>query len=380
MASGLRQKGIHTAALLPDYIHSECSWAREGKTDQRFRDGQGWADNRDEVLNAPEVRVGSETVSDNVVDVRDRIVVYNPSKGRDVTTRIIAALFLHAQSAAQSEDAAQSQDDQHRTAASLPPPPPPLHARAANSSKRGVMLVPIQHMASSQQLLARARVYIDFGHHPGQDRLPREAAQCGCVVVTGMRGSAGLFADVPLPQYLKIEEPLAELNETVARILAVTLRAWGLGSRVAGRGSRVWAFGLGCRRRCTAISSGGVVWSLRKSPRPSPGPHTLKPSWTLNPQPGTRNPKPETLNPCVQVVDDYQKMMPLMQPYRDFVAQQHHAMAEATRDLIRSLFGTSPHGVGSATGAETAIADAVEEHADDSRGMESGGRSGMGGG
>ena len=33
------------------------------------------------------------------------------------------------------------------------------------------------------------QVYIDFGHHPGQDRLPREAVQCGCVVITGTRGS-----------------------------------------------------------------------------------------------------------------------------------------------------------------------------------------------
>jgi len=33
------------------------------------------------------------------------------------------------------------------------------------------------------------QVYIDFGHHPGQDRLPREAVQCGCVVITGKRGS-----------------------------------------------------------------------------------------------------------------------------------------------------------------------------------------------
>lgn len=31
-----------------------------------------------------------------------------------------------------------------------------------------------------QELLAAAKVYIDFGHHPGRDRIPREAALSGC--------------------------------------------------------------------------------------------------------------------------------------------------------------------------------------------------------
>ena len=39
-----------------------------------------------------------------------------------------------------------------------------------------------------QKLLERAKVYIDFGNHPGKDRIPREAAISGCVVITGKRG------------------------------------------------------------------------------------------------------------------------------------------------------------------------------------------------
>ena len=67
----------------------------------------------------------------------------------------------------------------------------------------------------------RGQVYIDFGHHPGQDRLPREAAACGCLVVTGTRGSAGFHADVPLPPALKLAHPLDDLEATADAILAV---------------------------------------------------------------------------------------------------------------------------------------------------------------
>ena len=47
-----------------------------------------------------------------------------------------------------------------------------------------------------------AKLYIDFGHHPGRDRMPREAAMHGCCLITGVLGSAGNEIDLPiLPQY-----------------------------------------------------------------------------------------------------------------------------------------------------------------------------------
>lgn len=50
-----------------------------------------------------------------------------------------------------------------------------------------------------RELLMQAKIYIDFGPHPGMDRLPREAALAGCLVVTNMEGSAGNNQDLPLP-------------------------------------------------------------------------------------------------------------------------------------------------------------------------------------
>lgn len=56
------------------------------------------------------------------------------------------------------------------------------------------------------QMLRRARIYIDFGPHPGMDRLPREAALAGCVVITNAEGAAQYDEDVPIPADYKIRK------------------------------------------------------------------------------------------------------------------------------------------------------------------------------
>ncbi len=65
-------------------------------------------------------------------------------------------------------------------------------------------------------LLATCRVYIDFGPHPGMDRLPREAALAGCCVVTGRQGAAAFAEDLPIPDLFKV--PDANIDLAVARI------------------------------------------------------------------------------------------------------------------------------------------------------------------
>ena len=51
-----------------------------------------------------------------------------------------------------------------------------------------------------QELLSKCKVYIDFGHFPGKDRVPREAAMCNCCIITGKYGASNfteekLFGD-----------------------------------------------------------------------------------------------------------------------------------------------------------------------------------------
>lgn len=71
--------------------------------------------------------------------------------------------------------------------------------------------VPIQNMTPLQikELMLNSKVYIDFGHHPGKDRIPREAALCGCCVITGFKGSAMFFDDVNIESKYKFENDLS---------------------------------------------------------------------------------------------------------------------------------------------------------------------------
>lgn len=80
--------------------------------------------------------------------------------------------------------------------------------------------IPLKGLTRSQliQLLQRAKVYIDFGFHPGKDRLPRECAMNGCCVITGMRGSAGFFEDVSVPPQYKFDERVAKRKDIINQI------------------------------------------------------------------------------------------------------------------------------------------------------------------
>lgn len=63
-----------------------------------------------------------------------------------------------------------------------------------------LVFAPIENMTKAQvkETLENCAVYIDFGHHPGKDRVPREAACAGAVVLLHEQGAAKFFADHPL--------------------------------------------------------------------------------------------------------------------------------------------------------------------------------------
>lgn len=68
-------------------------------------------------------------------------------------------------------------------------------------------IVRIENMSQSQvrEVLKKSRFFLDFGQHPGKDRIPREAALLGCVPVVRKAGAANFMEDVYLPSNLKIE-------------------------------------------------------------------------------------------------------------------------------------------------------------------------------
>jgi hypothetical protein len=60
--------------------------------------------------------------------------------------------------------------------------------------------------AELAEVLSAAKVYIDFGNHPGKDRLPREAALAHCCLLTNWRGSADNAIDIPIPAEYKFND------------------------------------------------------------------------------------------------------------------------------------------------------------------------------
>ena len=72
-----------------------------------------------------------------------------------------------------------------------------------------------------KELLKTSKIYIDFGDHPGRDRFPREAAICGCVIITGKKGSALNVTDINIPDEYKfedVESNVSEINELIKTI------------------------------------------------------------------------------------------------------------------------------------------------------------------
>ena len=105
------------------------------------------------------------------LDLKQNVVAYNPKKGLEFTQKLIK--------------------------------------RSPN-----IKFVAIENMTREEvvRLLQKAKVYIDFGFHPGKDRIPREAAFLKCCVITNKRGSANFSKDVAISEEFKFEENGASLN------------------------------------------------------------------------------------------------------------------------------------------------------------------------
>lgn len=79
----------------------------------------------------------------------------------------------------------------------------------------GLSFKPVQNLNREELAHAflTAKIYVDFGHHPGKDRLPREAALHGACIITGLYGSAANSIDVPLPLDYKFNTEAKDFPE-----------------------------------------------------------------------------------------------------------------------------------------------------------------------
>lgn len=69
------------------------------------------------------------------------------------------------------------------------------------------------------KLLKESMIYIDFGYHPGKDRMPREAAMAGCCLITNQRGSAANREDISIPNKYKIDDFSKDFHEKFKNIV-----------------------------------------------------------------------------------------------------------------------------------------------------------------
>lgn len=77
--------------------------------------------------------------------------------------------------------------------------------------------------AEVSEVLSAATIYLDFGRHPGKDRMPREAALAGCSIITGRLGAAANPTDVPIPDLYKIDQNAASFLEDAESLIRAIL-------------------------------------------------------------------------------------------------------------------------------------------------------------
>lgn len=82
---------------------------------------------------------------------------------------------------------------------------------------------PVRGMSREQtaEMFRRTMLYVDFGHLPGKDRLPREAAASGSIVFLRDRGAGRYHDDFPVPDFFRFTEDDVASGELFRRITAV---------------------------------------------------------------------------------------------------------------------------------------------------------------
>lgn len=120
--------------------------------------------------------INIETISQNHVE-KDNIILYNPVKGFAFTKKIIERMG-------------------------------------------GYNFVALQGFSREElsEVMAKAKLYIDFGEFPGKDRLPRETVMNGCCVVTGKNGASGFYEDVPIKNEYKFDINEANIDKIIKKI------------------------------------------------------------------------------------------------------------------------------------------------------------------
>jgi hypothetical protein len=108
--------------------------------------------------------INDDLIIENINVARENVLLYNPSKGFNFTQKVLKHL-------------------------------------------KTTKVVPVRGLSLKElkSLYSRSKLYIDFGYHPGKDRIPREAAVNGNLVITNNKGSAKNDIDIHITINYKID-------------------------------------------------------------------------------------------------------------------------------------------------------------------------------
>jgi hypothetical protein len=75
--------------------------------------------------------------------------------------------------------------------------------------------IPLVRLNSNQiiDVFKKTKIYLDFGYHPGKDRMPREAALFDNCIIVNRKGSANNNIDIPINKKFKFNEKYSNLND-----------------------------------------------------------------------------------------------------------------------------------------------------------------------
>jgi hypothetical protein len=88
------------------------------------------------------------------------------------------------------------------------------------SLTQGLKWIPLVNMTPQEVAgwMNRAKLYVDFGYHPGKERMPREACIMKCCMIIGKTGSASYHQDMPIPEKYRFGKSEDQLPHIVDRI------------------------------------------------------------------------------------------------------------------------------------------------------------------
>lgn len=80
--------------------------------------------------------------------------------------------------------------------------------------------VPIKGMTPKEvcEIMKKSKLYIDFGYHPGKERMPREACLSDCCLIIGKDGSAKYKEDMPIKDEYHFEKEKDNYSTIIAKV------------------------------------------------------------------------------------------------------------------------------------------------------------------